>query len=525
MSDINSVTGSNYTSGSIERGESSVTLNTGALRRKYNFGDMVSELALAQDPFFRFVSMVAKKPTDDPSFKFTEKRSSYTKRYAYIADYSTSGIAVPATAVETDSGLSPAVGDVYSFGMFTDYNNNGNNQNIYGQVVSYYEGVEGTQPLFFIPGQIIKVPHASDNTNGIAGTVSGHTLWKINSVDLSSQGPNASASATVNKAIINATCLKAASSVQFCSATSVDKTDDTGAGLGYDGTLTSTAKSQEVLEPFKCYVVGTAFAAGSGYPETWQDQPYSTGHGQTQIFKTSCVMNNTDRATVLKYEGNEWARIWKDKLVEHKFDIENALLFGHQNSAHNTTQGAVDFISTYGNTFSLSLASKSQDAFLDDMSALLDPRYNNAGSTVFFCSTAVYNWLHKLSGYFANNVGMIKPGATSPDNSGNSYGRADMSMVGKKKVLGLDVTTISTIYGDMNVVRNIHLDGTNVKMLAINMKYCAYRPLVGNGINRDTGIYVGVQTLENSGVDRRVDQILTEAGMEWCCPETHAIWS
>ena len=32
------------------------------------------------------------------------------------------------------------------------------------------------------------------------------------------------------------------------------------------------------------------------------------------------------------------------------------------------------------------------------------------------------------------------------------------------------------------------------------------------------------QTLENSGVDRRVDQILTEAGMEWSMPECHAIW-
>ena len=107
MSDIlNSVTGSNYTSGSIERGESgSPALNTGALRRKYNFGDMVSELSLAQDPFFRFVSMVAKKPTDDPSFKFTEKRSSYSKRYAYLADYSASGAAVPATAVATDAAF------------------------------------------------------------------------------------------------------------------------------------------------------------------------------------------------------------------------------------------------------------------------------------------------------------------------------------------------------------------------------------------------------------------------------------
>ena len=61
-------------------------------------------------------------------------------------------------------------------------------------------------------------------------------------------------------------------------------------------------------------------------------------------------------------------------------------------------------------------------------------------------------------------------------------------------------------------------------MLGVNMKNCAYRPLIGNGINRDTSVYVGVQTLENSGVDRRVDQIITEAGMEWSLPETHAVW-
>jgi len=118
-----------------------------------------------------------------------------------------------------------------------------------------------------------------------------------------------------------------------------------------------------------------------------------------------------------------------------------------------------------------------------------------------------------MSGYFANNI-EISP----------NY-RADFSIAGKKKVFGIDITTISTVYGDMNVARNVHLDGTNVKMIGINMKYASYRPLVGNGINRDTSVYVGVQTLENSGVDRRVDQILTESGMEWCCPETHALWT
>jgi hypothetical protein len=43
-------------------------------------------------------------------------------------------------------------------------------------------------------------------------------------------------------------------------------------------------------------------------------------------------------------------------------------------------------------------------------------------------------------------------------------------------------------------------------------------------VNRDTAIYVGVQSLENTGVDKRVDMILTEAGMEYMMPESHAIW-
>ena len=494
MSDINQVVGNALYS---DQDHSSLTgtqttVNTGALRRKYNFGDYVSELALAQDPFFRFVSMVSKKPTDDPTFKFTEKRSSYTKRYAYLALTSDAAKSVPDENPDNDSHAAITAGEAWTFSMFTDYNFEGNLQNIKGKTCDYYDGVTGTQPKFFIPGQIVKINTAPGGGVFSAALMDGYTLWKINSVDLTSQA---------NHAVINATCLKGAAAVNRMP----DGDDVVGAAI--------TANSQEDLEPFKCYVVGTSFAAGTGYPETWADQPYTTSHGLTQIWKTSAVMNNTDRATVLKYEGNEWARIWKEKLIEHKWDIENSLLFSSQQSTvGTTTQGAVDFISTYGNSFGLTLATKTQDSFLDDLSALLDPRYNNASATVFFCSTAVYNWLHKLSGYYQNNI-EISPNF-----------RADFSLTGKKKVFGIDVTTISTIYGDMNVVRNVHLDGTNVKILGINMKYCAYRPLVGNGLNRDTGVYVGVQTLENSGVDRRVDQILTEAGMEWCCPETHAIW-
>ena len=68
------------------------------------------------------------------------------------------------------------------------------------------------------------------------------------------------------------------------------------------------------------------------------------------------------------------------------------------------------------------------------------------------------------------------------------------------------------------------MDGTGVKLLGINMNHVKYRPLVGNGLNRDTSIYVGVQTIQNSGVDKRVDLILTEAGLEMSMPEAHMAW-
>ena len=42
-------------------------------RRIFNFGERVAELNPAASPFFAYLSAVAKKPTDDPVFKFLEK--------------------------------------------------------------------------------------------------------------------------------------------------------------------------------------------------------------------------------------------------------------------------------------------------------------------------------------------------------------------------------------------------------------------------------------------------------------------
>jgi len=480
--------------------------DTGDLRRKYNFGDRVSELNIAQDPFFRFVSKVAKKPTDDPEFKFTERRASYHKRYAYVTAHGVNS-SVATTEASIAAGLLDQ-GDTYYFKMGTDYKSSGNITSISGQLATEITvGDANTAPAFFIPGQVVKINTRANNESSAFTIPTGYILVKVVSV---------TAVSTTHQ-ILQTEIVKgeaAAKDLMFASATAA-------VGVTYDLTISDD------LEPKRCYVVGSAHAQGSGYPETWKDQPFSTGFGLTQIWKTAMAMDNTTRATVLKYEPNEFARIWREKLIEHKFDIEQSLLFGSQGTVGgvNYTEGAVDFVTGYGNIFAGSgmggSGAKTQDDFLDDMSQFLDPRYNNANATMFMVPTDTYNWLHKLSGYFSANVSKVADGSGG---SSTALGRADFSIGNKKSIFGVDITQIYTPYGIMNVSRNIHLDGTEVKMLAVNMKHCAYRPLVGNGLNRDTAVYVGVQTLENSGVDRRVDLIQTEAGMEWQMPEAHAAW-
>ena len=503
-------TGSTTSSLNLDTGATYGTIDTGDLRRKYNFGDRVSELAISQDPFFRFVSKLNKKPTDDPHFQFTEKRGSYQKRYAYVTGWVENdgtqvvgGTGGDADLVAYNDGGAPtsmSQGDEVRLYMAADYKSDGNVQNVYGQSTNAIAvGASGTRPAFFLPGQIIKVPLST--TDG-GGTVGDFLLARINTV-VPSLTKDSRECVELQCSVVRIPTVSGANYLAGWTGDDVDT-------QVYDEAIATS------LEGERTYVVGNAHKEGSGFPETWKDQPYSLKTGATQIWKTTMAMSNTARATVLRYEGNEWARIWREKLIEHKWDIEEDLLFGKQyidtTNGIQYTQGAIDYVLGAGNIFSLTIATKTADDFLDDMSNYLDPRYNGSTANVFFCNTETYNWLHKLGGYFKNNLEV------------SSNFSADLAITGRKKVLGLDTTTISTVYGDMNVVRNVHLDSSHVKILATNMKYCHYRPLVGNGINRDTSIITGVQTLENSGIDRRVDQILTEAGMEFGMAECHAIW-
>jgi hypothetical protein len=82
---------------------------------------------------------------------------------------------------------------------------------------------------------------------------------------------------------------------------------------------------------------------------------------------------------------------------------------------------------------------------------------------------------------------------------------------------------IDTIHGRLNLVKEPLFRGiASGFMLMADMSNVSYRPLVGNGVNRDTHVITNVQ---NDDEDLRKDMILTEAGLEVTLPETHALYN
>ena len=274
------------------------------------------------------------------------------------------------------------------------------------------------------------------------------------------------------------------------------------------------------LEAKRCYASGNAWAQGSGMPDTWVDQPFSVGTGLTQIVKTKIEFDGTTMATVMKLDPNEYLRVYKEKLFEHQVDKAQAMYWGHQsqvtgsdNKYTNYTQGTIDYGLSYGNQFTIS-STTNRDDFQQHL-AELKASGAKINEMMFFADTVYFNWLFSLGGYWANNVGV----------DSQFRGIVDIVPKGTAKVGDVTFTIFGTPVGNIKVVEDPMLNGSPVAMFGVPILDIEYRPLVGNGINRDTTVLRGVQTEANTGTDVHVDLIRTEFGMGHKMPEHICVWT
>jgi len=435
-------------------------------RRQFNFGDRVAELAPQQSPFFVYLSKVAKKPTNDPVFKFLEQRHQWQRRNFKVST---------AVTWTFEAGPTIANADSDNLVLSCDYDK-------YGKISGSSSDATNNSCHFIVPGAVIAMK--ADDGN----------IYRFRIDD----GATIAHSGTDGSSGITTITVTGGGDeiVPLDTPTS--------------GTLTFSALN-------KGQVIGSSWEEGSANPVGWEDKLFDR-EGYCQIFKTGMnIFSGTAMATEYRGVKNEFQRIWQDKLMEHKMDIEQAMLFGYGSSSNETSTtaipvrqswGIVPYTESNGKVYNMSYASSGYDAFLDAMEDFFAPESGNSGNKLVLASRKVITYLNKLgSGSFLNN------------SVGTSQYKLDVNTI--PGAFGHNVTMVNTIFGNLHFVAEPLLRGMHEDYcVAVDMKNVAYRPLVGNGISRDTFIETNVQ---NPGVDGRTDQVITEAGLEISLPETHAV--
>ena len=434
-------------------------------RRLYNFGDRVADLSPEESPFFVYLSKVSKAPTDDPVFRFLEDRSKidWTDRSLLAAAAVNGGSAVSA-------------GTTYSFTVDCD------------NVQSGGDSSGGASCDFLVKGMVLSF----NSFTGVSGNDYSSIIVRIESAP-SDQGT----STTFNGKVLSVP-----------------------GNVSGDNIIADNDKAQ---------VIGTQFDEGSGSPDTWSGT-LDDDFGYTQIFKTAAEMTNTAIATRYRGYADEWSRIWALKLREHKVDIERSMLFsqrarsgksqltdgivGHIVRTVAPTDGGSNFSYSRGSSYmkTTTAAEFTYDKFLGDLEVVFDPARGGASEKLCLASLPVITQLNKVGdgGFLDVSTASTQVQVTTPlEPRAGAFGH---------KIMQLD-----TIHGGLAIVKEPLFRGFNSGlMLIVDMGQVAYRPLVGNGVNRDTHIITNVQQADE---DLRKDMIITEAGLEVTVPESHALYS
>ena len=451
-------------------------------RRIFNFGERIAELAPNQSPFFSYLSNVAKVPTDDPVFKFLEQRHQYQRRNFQMQ--------AAVTTAAYSSGFNIAANQNFDVDCLYDK---------FGREVT-----TAVQPNFLLENQVVAIEceyDANGSDAGVGSETAAIAYYKISAApDLTSDGSAARLAMTFIR-------------VNYKPTRSAD-----GAEASAAGQITPANASKLIFRADgDGQVVGSAFAEGSTDPESWTDEFYNR-EGYCQIFKTAVpLFSGTALATRYRGISNEYMRVYQEKLMEHKMDLEHAMLFGIGTDDSTSTGpirrtwGIVPYTEAYGKVKTFAYASANYDHFIDAMEDVFSPESGNSGEKLVLASRKVLSWLNKLGGtsFLGNTMAL------------NSQTGSGLDIQNVEGSFGHLVTRVSTLYGNLNFVLEPLFRGAYENTaIMVDLNNVAYRPLMGNGVSRDTQIITNVQ---NRDVDGRKDMVLTEAGLEIQLPETHTV--
>jgi hypothetical protein len=180
-----------------------------------------------------------------------------------------------------------------------------------------------------------------------------------------------------------------------------------------------------------------------------------------------------------------------------------------------------------GNAYYRSVAQSelTYDRLLSDLEVIFDPARGGMSEKLVLCSLPVITFFNKLGSDAFLSASLAHNGAAALSAGATNVNQSPlrMNMESRQGSFGHNIMVIDTIHGTLNLVKEPLFRGISSGfMLMADMTQLAYRPLIGNGINRDTQVMTNVQGADE---DLRKDMILTEAGLEITLPESHALFN
>lgn len=242
--------------------------------------------------------------------------------------------------------------------------------------------------------------------------------------------------------------------------------------------------------------------AGSAQPEGDTSKParssnLTTVTNYTQIFRRPWELTGTAIASENETTPHDWDHQAAKVGIEHKRDINRALLFGKPSEntsgsqARRTTGGILHFITTNQT---------------DAGGAYTETEFNTTLRTAMKHGSK-------------RKVAIGSPLAVQVL---NGYPAAKVQISQSEKVYGVDVTTFTSAFGAIRLAVDWELEGTKYGgyLIIVDMDNVRYRYLANSKQNRDSHVRTNIQAPD---ADTRKDEWLSECGLEVGLEETHSV--
>lgn len=246
------------------------------------------------------------------------------------------------------------------------------------------------------------------------------------------------------------------------------------------------------LSSLTIWIIGNANEEGAGL-RTLKGTTSTEKTGYCQIFRTPFGVTETSRNTETFIRENDFDYQRRKKGIEHMIDIERAFIFGKKAKITTGTHprrfsmGVLSEITTYAT------ANVDTEA---EFEAFLEDAFRNGNVEKYALASAAF--ITQINTWAKNRVQIMQ----------------------SEKTYGVQITRYISAHGTLNLIKHELLTGTPYGnyCIVLDMEALSYRFLK----NRDTKLLTNRQ---NNGDDERVDEYLSEVGLQFEQESRHAVAS